>query len=298
MNQINWRVTGLVLAAIAAWFALVIILPALLVRTCAPIVFCVGISADEGSLRLAILWSLGGVIASVTLWFTYKKHRLEQDADWTGRYTEAISQLASEFESVRTGGLYALERIARDSPRDRTMISRVVASYIKFPSHEGTFPKPPDGSTPISPTVYVACEVLSDVTRLEPLRHVLSFKGVYLAGANFKDANLNGVDFTDSILRNASFAGASLGGADFYGANVVHVDFIGADLRKTVFFKANLNKAMFHNAKLEGARFFRRGVNQASATNWDSGSLNSAASWDIATVWPKGFEPQSELKLS
>jgi hypothetical protein len=43
---------------------------------------------------------------------------LSREGQATDRYTKAIEQLGSDKIDVRIGGIYALERVARDSPRD------------------------------------------------------------------------------------------------------------------------------------------------------------------------------------
>jgi len=54
------------------------------------------------------------------------------------RFTRAIDQLGSDHLDVRLGGIYALERIARDSPGDRPTIGEVLTAYLR-----GHAPWPP-----------------------------------------------------------------------------------------------------------------------------------------------------------
>jgi hypothetical protein len=49
----------------------------------------------------------------------------------TARYTKAIEQLGSDRLDVRIGGIYALERIAHDSPRDHPAMLEVLAAFIR-----------------------------------------------------------------------------------------------------------------------------------------------------------------------
>jgi hypothetical protein len=49
----------------------------------------------------------------------------------TDRYTKAIEQLGSDRFDVRVGGIYALECIARDSPRDHLAVLEVLAAFIR-----------------------------------------------------------------------------------------------------------------------------------------------------------------------
>jgi hypothetical protein len=49
----------------------------------------------------------------------------------TDRYTKAVEQLGSDKIEVRLGGIYALERLMRDSPTDQPTIVEVLAAYIR-----------------------------------------------------------------------------------------------------------------------------------------------------------------------
>src|SRR5205823_537482 len=46
-------------------------------------------------------------------------------------YTQAIDQLGSEKRKVRLGGIYALERVARESDTDYQQSIEVLAAYIR-----------------------------------------------------------------------------------------------------------------------------------------------------------------------
>jgi hypothetical protein len=49
----------------------------------------------------------------------------------TARYTKAIEQLGSGKLDVRIGGIYALERIAHNSPQDQPAVLEVLAAFIR-----------------------------------------------------------------------------------------------------------------------------------------------------------------------
>jgi hypothetical protein len=54
----------------------------------------------------------------------------------TDRYTKAIEQLGSDKLDVRIGGIYALERVARDSAKDHPTVIEVLKAFIREHSHE------------------------------------------------------------------------------------------------------------------------------------------------------------------
>src|SRR6516165_11618357 len=72
---------------------------------------------------------------------------LTEQGQVTDRYSKAIEQLGSDKLDVRIGGIYALERIARDSPRDHPTIMEVLGAFIRGHSHEPWPLQEPGAST-------------------------------------------------------------------------------------------------------------------------------------------------------
>jgi hypothetical protein len=66
-------------------------------------------------------------------------HRAEQ-GQVTERYTKAIEQLGSDKFDVRIGGIYALERVERDSARDQPTVMEVLAAFVREHSREQLLP--------------------------------------------------------------------------------------------------------------------------------------------------------------
>jgi hypothetical protein len=64
------------------------------------------------------LLTLGaGLFAFGALVYTARNYSLSREGQVTDRYTKAVKQLGDKKVDVRLGGIYALERIARDSPK-------------------------------------------------------------------------------------------------------------------------------------------------------------------------------------
>ena len=84
-----------------------------------------------------------GLLAAGALVFTARNYILSQrtfelteQGQVTDRYTKAITQLGDEKLDVRIGGIYALERVARDSERDHPTVMEVLAAFIREHSRE------------------------------------------------------------------------------------------------------------------------------------------------------------------
>lgn len=131
---------------------------------------------------------------------------LAEQSQVTDRYTKAIDQLGSDKLDVRVGGIYALERITVDSPRDLGTVMEVLATFIREHSREQWFVAESAGAG-----------VPEHITRPD-IQAALSVIGHQAAGYDGRPIDLTG---------------ANLAGADLTGANLVRVDFTGTDLART-----------------------------------------------------------------
>ena len=119
----------------------------------------------------------------------------------TDRYTKAIEQLGSDKSDVRIGGIYALERIARDSARDHPVVMEVLTAFIREHSRE-EWPMPaPDGQKPklTRPDVQAALTV---VVRRDAKRDIIE-RDIYLTGARLRAANFYGARLRHAHLYRA-----------------------------------------------------------------------------------------------
>src|SRR5262249_11729415 len=89
--------------------------------------------------RTALIAGLAGLAALGSLVTASRTYRLSQRGQLTDRYTKAIEQLGNDKLDVRLGGIYALERVAKDSAQDGATIAEVLTAFIR-----GRVPWPPD----------------------------------------------------------------------------------------------------------------------------------------------------------
>ncbi len=208
-----------------------------------------------------------------------RTHELTEQGQVTDRYTKAIEQLGSDKLDVRIGGIYALERIARDSATDHPIVMEVLTAFIREHSHE-QWPQPdPDGrerkrrtrpdvlAVPISkhsheqwpqpdpvgregkgwtrPDVQAAITV---VGRRHQERDIPGMR-IDLIGAN-----LTGATLVEARLAGANLFGADLSGARLDRAILDGADLGGSDLTQARLFFARLAGADLHGALLAGAQ--------------------------------------------
>jgi hypothetical protein len=85
---------------------------------------------ERGRVRTALLAVLAGLLAALGAYYTHRTFALNRAGQITERFTRSIDQLGSPELDVRLGGIYALERIARDSRDDHPQVVEVLTAYV------------------------------------------------------------------------------------------------------------------------------------------------------------------------
>jgi len=174
--------------------------------------------------------------------FTLPRHAVEltrrtveitEQGQVTDRYTRAIEQLGSKTIDVTIGGIYALERIARDSPRDQPIVMEVLAACIRehSPRQWPKASKEPGAKQPermTRPDVQAAITVIGRRDRTHDSGYINLTK-TNLTGANLSFADLTGADLSEAVLTRAVLTGAHLAEAHLYLAMVFQASLNGAD---------------------------------------------------------------------
>ncbi len=86
-----------------------------------------------------VLTALAGIALILNFWDISEDRRLAQERLVTDRYIKAVELLgvggksseAPKETAVRSGGIFSLERIAKDSPRDHWTIVEVLTTYVR-----------------------------------------------------------------------------------------------------------------------------------------------------------------------
>ena len=98
----------------------------------------------ENSYRATLAQILGGVAIGIGLYYTWrrvtiaeKNLKVSQEGQITERFTRAIDQLGNEKMEIRLGGIYALERISKESEEDYWPIMEILTAYIREHSYVG-----------------------------------------------------------------------------------------------------------------------------------------------------------------
>jgi hypothetical protein len=134
---IRWLVgiAAVVLAATIAW-ALFVPLADWLARHDVGAAKPALLQTARDAARGRLLTLAAGLFVAGALVFTALNFNLSREGQVTDRYTKAIEQLGSKELDVRIGGIYALERVARDSAKDHPTVMEVLTAFIREHSHE------------------------------------------------------------------------------------------------------------------------------------------------------------------
>jgi hypothetical protein len=81
--------------------------------------------------RAILVQGLVGIAFFAGAFLTWRQVRVTREGQITERFTRAVDQLGSDRVDVRIGGVYALERIARNSPPDRGPITEVLSAFVR-----------------------------------------------------------------------------------------------------------------------------------------------------------------------
>src|SRR6266516_6929145 len=192
------------------------------------------------------------------------QHELDRSGQITERFTRAIDQLGKRDQlEIALGGIYALERVARDSFDDRAVVAEILKAYIR--THAPWPPLPsnsygPDvaiGELPAlrgrAPDIQAAITVLGrgNFPAASPARLILG--AVDLRQATLPGADFQRVDPTGAQLQEAELKGAQLQGAVMFGAQLQEAELKGAQLQGADLRNAKLSEAILSSAQLQRA---------------------------------------------
>jgi hypothetical protein len=176
-----------------------------------------------------------------------KQIELMQSGQLTDRFIRAIEQLGSGSTQVRIGAIFALEKIAGDSPPDRPHIVSTLAALIRE--------RVPASAARDRGYVQVLVQRAPDAQAA-----VTALCRPPLSDDRRDSAEIGGLNLSRTDLRRASLKNADLRGANLWGARLEN-----ADLRRADLTDCNLNNAYFGTIT-PGARGFERGADLRQAT--------------------------------
>ncbi len=243
----------------------------------------------------ALITGLTAAPALVLMWYWRDKHRraeiekgredvrIARESQLTERFATAVRLLGDERMEIRLGGIYALERLARDSEADHWAVMETLSAFIRenarwegddLPMDE-EFEKKIKPRTDIQAALTVIGRRPEERRKYEEEREYkldlsgTDLRGAYIFKANLKytilhqsklvRTNLNGADLTSAYLSEVDLSGAYMHAAHLSGATLYH-----ALLPNAYLFDADLSGANLSGASLSSARLSRASLSGAN----------------------------------
>jgi len=247
----------LAVVAIAFFFLVVLLLPRFLVRSRHMSLTDKDRLDAEAAIRSSLIQLLGGSVLLAGLYFTARGFRLTREGHLTERYAKAIEQLGNSNADVRIGGIYALERIARDSDIDRETIIEVLTTFVREHTRSG-HRNPSDAK--VEADVQAAISVLARRPNANAETRRLDFYDSGLNDAYFRSGDFRKAMFLYSRLDSASFSGAKLDLADLSFCRATGAAFTSSTARGAHFVNAKYTNGWFLEASLTDTDFYGRSI--------------------------------------
>ena len=85
----------------------------------------------ENSYRATLAQILAGSAVAMGIYFAWKNLIVVQEGQITERFTRAVNQLGSRKIEIRLGGIYALERISKESDKYYWIVMKILTAYVR-----------------------------------------------------------------------------------------------------------------------------------------------------------------------
>jgi hypothetical protein len=280
------------------------------------------------------------IVQSIRVWTSERQTRTVEQGHVTDRLTKAIEQLGAEksvkrelpemppfasFErrapvvettvpnlEVRLGAIYALERIARDSERDRVTVMEILCAYIRENARARDVPKslldePVAGEDGLSPDALRTKRTQRD-KQLDAWREGGGPRVDIQAAATVIGSRTDPrvrreraegfrLDLTATDLRFVKLPGARLERADLRGARLERADLRYAGFRKSNWAGASNRASPAQFADFRGAQALTQAQLDQLIGNEDTllpdGPSDTGAPFHVWGCWetpPEGFD--------
>ena len=250
----------------------------------------------ENEYRRTMAQILSTVFLVGTLYFTWRQLFLTDEGKITDRFSNAVGLLASKESTARIGGIYALERISNDSPRDYKSVLEVLSTFVRqSASRDPNVTRTVDPTANIfDPLTYRAADVQAALTVLSRrAKDSLSeHTRIFLNNCDLRNCVLVDGKLQNFIFDHSDLSKAILLRARLQGAFLKGVDLRDADLSDANFEEATLEKADLSGADLSGAVF--DGCDLREATLENVKGIDQIASAFVANI--AGIKASEEVK--
>ena len=172
------------------------------------------------------------------------------------RYQKATEMLGSGLLSVRLGGIYALQGLAKEAPEQyHVQIIRLFCAFVRHPTEDERVDEKQKKT------------LLEDIMAIVEMIRTRSEANIALEKEAEKEAekeeSLSCLNLSDADLPRSVFYRADLSEANLINTDLSEADLDNTDLSNATLAGATLSGATLGNANVSGARFFYDGLDPA-----------------------------------
>ena len=229
----------------------------------------------SSAIRNIVLAAAAVIALPLAIWRSIVAERQADTAQQSllnERYQKSAEMLGHiDKQSVRLGGIYALDRLAAEYPNDyHIQVMKLFSAFVVDQTGEKCEQEAELGLTQdVQEVMRVIAGRDKEKTAFERQEGLtLNFSHCSLVGFAFSKANFANIDFTKANLSRVKLWQGQFSGSVLRGANLTKVDLTGADLQHTDMRRVNLSGANLIGANLRNANLGL--VDLASERLWGS----------------------------
>jgi Pentapeptide repeats (8 copies) len=218
----------------------------------------------ENNARMTFAQTLGGIALLFGLALTYRNIKVTEEGKLTERFSKAVELLGNKDNiEIRLGGIYALERIARDSRKDHWTVMEVLTAFVReqsrkeyrkyIPNAQHNSAIPTEKDFMLREDIQAALTVIGRRKWFKQEPQSLNLSNSFLGRASLFDANLRNAYLSNTSLWEANLMDAKLNNATLFNSNLIGAVLQHANLTDADFTYANLIRADLRNTNLTGA---------------------------------------------
>ncbi|MFQ5675059.1 MAG: pentapeptide repeat-containing protein [bacterium] len=244
-----------------------------------------------------------------------KNIQARTDVQIGNRFSHAVEQLGTYKLEVQLGGIFTLEKIARESEKDHWIIMEILTAYVRENARLTKDSENPHDYMPngrevaklrrLPTNIQTILSVIGRRNWLESeIQHgqFLNLRKTNLKYADLRNATLIGANFRGANLSRSNLSGANLAGAflaeaNMKGANLMGCNLQGADLRKASLQGAKLTGANFAGANFEAVNIKGADLSTALIKADGSNHFHMNVTYDEETVFPSWLDQKKRDEL-
>ncbi|NEZ67034.1 pentapeptide repeat-containing protein [Leptolyngbyaceae cyanobacterium CCMR0082] len=239
---------------------------------------------DRSQAGITLIQTVATIVGGIAIFWNIVLSRRQlaasQEQNITERFSVAVEQLGHEQTAVRIGGIYSLERIAQDSPRDYWTVMEILAAFIRDRRNWVAWedlPEEPKIEKDITPAIIV-------LGRCDRSRQPAN-SPIYLQSCDFRRCAFINDNFPDTLFHKSHFGQANLSGSNFKGSSFRRSNFTNANLKNADLSETNLTKAKLTGADVTHCNFQNADLSEADlshAKGLTIEQVKSARNWQAA----------------